>query len=45
MRATLGVQKDDAKNTPETLKGDDNHASPPEEVPGSVNGDEDSTPV
>ena len=45
VRATLHVQKYHTKKTPETLKGYDGRAAPPERISGFLTGNEDSTPV
>lgn len=43
--AALHIQKNNAQDSPKTLNRYDNHATPPEHVPGSLDWDKHSTPI
>lgn len=45
VRVTLHVQKEHTKKTPETLKGYDGRAAPPERISGFITGNEHPTPI
>jgi hypothetical protein len=45
VRAALHVQKNDAKKSPDSLKGYDGCAAPPESISGFFDGDKNTAPV